>query len=758
MITVDSFSQDKAGKIILSAGSSHKTDAQGGSITANQGLITAVSHEEKNGGQIDVLGDAVILDSGSVIDASGISGGGNIRIGGDYLGQGKTPTAKYVYVDQDAYIINDAILNGDGGRTIVWSDNTTDFYGNIFGRGGILGGNGGFTETSGKQNLLAQGYVDLTAPYGNKGTYLLDPADITIYGNFTPNDIAGLELWLDPSDSTNVNLTYNSMASTANGISGTNVITVSSNAGLQVGARVRLGTNGSTTTANVIGSDTYKITNIAGNVITLDTNLSTTYSAATVYQGYISQLTDKSAKNNNAVQAMNTRMPLWVGDSLNGLAMANYDGNDDALAFTQISNIRSAFLTLNNTGKPAYATFLGHTVSGPSFHGSNTANDLFDATYTDPSILSGQGYIDGRSVTPISMQVSSAYKNIGLITIANTLADDVGNDRLNFGRAWRGNFGDVIVYNTVLSTDNRNLIEQYQSAKWNLALDPLAAAGTEAAEAMDATNGYGIFTTRYLERLSNTAGILLQAGNSISLDFKGDTLNLADNRSITLTTGTGDIRTLSAGGITTNRTAAGGNITFNSGHDIAINHAFVMNAQNSGAIQLNAASTITAPGGLTILNGTLTADSQNITGIYTGRNAVLKSNAGNINATVSFENLDISGAAATLLGGYIGTAGPSTQAMADFVKINGSRGSGNPAYTFGGFKIGYAPPSNPALDKASTLTTGQTQSSMIEEKNKDTATKNDAAIENAVYEAEGKPANRSGSCLVTYSGAGCIIQ
>jgi hypothetical protein len=72
------------------------------------------------------------------------------------------------------------------------------FYGNVYARalGGqtvdaltwsaTAGGNpgdGGFVETSGYEHLDAGGYVNLTASSGKRGTYFLDPTDITIYGN-----------------------------------------------------------------------------------------------------------------------------------------------------------------------------------------------------------------------------------------------------------------------------------------------------------------------------------------------------------------------------------------------------------------------------------------------------------------------------------------------------------------------------------------------------------------------------------------------
>jgi hypothetical protein len=85
----------------------------------------------------------------------------------------------------------------------------------------------------------------------------------------------------------------------------------------------------------------------------------------------------------------------------------------------------------------------------------------------------------------------------------------------------------------------------------------------------------------------------------------------------------------------------------------------------------------------------------NITGTYTGVNGVLEAGTGTITATTSFATLDISGAAATLSAGYIGTPGTANQAMANRIKIGGAGHPflpGDPAYRFAGFIIGAFPP------------------------------------------------------------------
>ncbi|MEH2065886.1 MAG: CHAT domain-containing protein [Nostoc sp.] len=131
------------------------------------------------GGTVSVLGERVAL-IGSNINASGINGGGTVLIGGDYQGKGTLPNANQTYVDSNSVIAADSKLNGNGGRVIVWGNDTTQYFGKISARGGLNSGNGGFVEVSGKQNLIYSGNADLTAKNGIIGHLLLDPTDINI--------------------------------------------------------------------------------------------------------------------------------------------------------------------------------------------------------------------------------------------------------------------------------------------------------------------------------------------------------------------------------------------------------------------------------------------------------------------------------------------------------------------------------------------------------------------------------------------------
>ena len=148
---------------------------ENGSVFA-QGQLSVAG---ETGGSVNILGDRIALMDVS-IDASGDSGGGSIRVGGDYQGRGAFHTAERTVVDDRSIIRADANVQGDGGNIIVWSDDRTEFYGHVSARGGRTGGNGGFAEVSGKRSLVMAGSADLSAQQGDFGTLLLDPDNVEI--------------------------------------------------------------------------------------------------------------------------------------------------------------------------------------------------------------------------------------------------------------------------------------------------------------------------------------------------------------------------------------------------------------------------------------------------------------------------------------------------------------------------------------------------------------------------------------------------
>ena len=151
-----------------------------GAITLSGRVDASARKAGFSGGSVKLLGSSITLNPGAVVEASGPAGGGEVLVGGNYLGQGPEPNAKQVTIAPGAAIRADATQAGDGGRVIVWSDERTEFHGEISAKGGPEGGDGGFVETSSKQTLVVTGTVSTAAPKGKAGQWLLDPEDVAI--------------------------------------------------------------------------------------------------------------------------------------------------------------------------------------------------------------------------------------------------------------------------------------------------------------------------------------------------------------------------------------------------------------------------------------------------------------------------------------------------------------------------------------------------------------------------------------------------
>ncbi|MEN9867660.1 MAG: hypothetical protein RL748_3250, partial [Pseudomonadota bacterium] len=203
-------------------------------VVAVSGTLQAKGEQAgERGGQIRVLGDKVGLLDRAKVDASGQNGGGTVLVGGNFQGQGVEANASFTHVSDQVSIKADALARGDGGKVILWADQQTNFYGNISAMGGLLGGNGGFVETSGKQKLRALGNVDISARLGQGGTWLLDPNDITIDSGANTNINQSGGLFASTDDAAVVNAA--ALGAALNGGGTVNVQTNNSGSNTQTG-------------------------------------------------------------------------------------------------------------------------------------------------------------------------------------------------------------------------------------------------------------------------------------------------------------------------------------------------------------------------------------------------------------------------------------------------------------------------------------------------------------------------------------------
>lgn len=279
IVRADSLAQGPGGEIVIRASSgldvgpsatvSADGSTSGGQVMLDAGegrlnLHGAVSAQalQGTGGNVQLLGREVALHERSRVDVSGANGGGEVLAGGGLQGRDARYTnANALYMSPGATIRADAIDSGDGGRIVLWSDSATRAFGSISARGGAAGGDGGFVETSGGWLDARPAKVDLGAPRGATGRWLLDPYDLLITDSApTGNVDASFTATGSPA-------TIDSSLIAAALSSGTNV-TVSTG-GTGVGSEaggISLGTGGSMT-LSVSGSSPGSLTLIADNYI-----------------------------------------------------------------------------------------------------------------------------------------------------------------------------------------------------------------------------------------------------------------------------------------------------------------------------------------------------------------------------------------------------------------------------------------------------------------------------------------------------------
>lgn len=152
--------------------------AQGDALAGGQ--IKADSAAGK-GGEIDITGKRVAVLSGAHISADGATGGGTVHVGGGWKGQDESiANAQETVVQANTVISANATQNGNGGEVVVWADGSTVVNSEVQAKGGAQSGNGGRVETSGKQALAVNVAANTSAPNGQSGLWLIDPANLTI--------------------------------------------------------------------------------------------------------------------------------------------------------------------------------------------------------------------------------------------------------------------------------------------------------------------------------------------------------------------------------------------------------------------------------------------------------------------------------------------------------------------------------------------------------------------------------------------------
>ena len=659
LVSANSASVDAQGRIVFRAKkditleSTSRLEAngpKGGDITVQaeagtliaDGVVVAKGTSE-HGGTIRMLGERVGLIGHSNVDASGDAGGGTVLVGGDLHGQNPdVQSAVKAYVGNDVVVRADAIKNGDGGKVVIWSDDTTQYYGHLSIRGGSVAGNGGVAEVSGKETLIFRGTADGRAQPGFRGgKILLDPRDIIIANagseSTQSNSAAGTpdQLFDNPDEATSV--TFNPQASGA--FDGFDEVNLQASRDIKVldpfNVKTAIGVTG--TNASLILS--------AGRDITISADV--TSGKVNANEGHISLLAGDNVKLGANVATDNAGNITIRADASNaqlGFTSATNVAADGVGAITRtggVVQVGSGVITLSAVGVGVSGTpvHVLHGVGG-SVTASSTGTGAGGGIYLTSAGALNLGALSAGGNIEISTTGSNALTVSGTIATGNQTATATpsGSVTLTSGAG-------IAVNNTIVT--GSSLVADTGG-------NDTGSSGTITLDAVGGITGNatGSLTTGAASASGATGNDTATSG---SIVLKGTSVGLA-NATVALTTGGA---TISAAD-TTSDTATAGSITMGT---TGATMALINNGTgtNKLIVRQGTASDTTVLGATTAsqLVATTAGATGNAGGIFVtsdrGLNLGALSAGGNIEISTTGSNaLTVSGTIATASNGNVG--------------------------------------------------------------------------------------------------------
>lgn len=197
---------------------------------------------------------------------------------------------------------------------------------------------------------------------------------------------------------------------------------------------------------------------------------------------YVSIWYDQSGSGNNAAQSIQDKEPLWVSNTLYGKPVIRFDGTNDFITasgasgamnnFTIIYVIKPSVLSLNQViaADGGWGQFEMHSAdsNGGVYAGIDVATRL---TPTD----TGSGIYEVNKAETLEFTLEGGtgklYKN-GILKASKTMTATSNWTGFRLGEdstsTIYGDIAEVFVYNSVLSDNDRQVIENYLNNKYGI--------------------------------------------------------------------------------------------------------------------------------------------------------------------------------------------------------------------------------------------------------------------------------------------------
>jgi filamentous hemagglutinin family protein len=637
--------QQRNGRIILDGGNS--------GVVVNSGVLDVSGRNAgERGGNVTMTGQYVGLFDSGRINADGDVGGGTVLMGGDYQGTGNLHQADSTFMGSDARISANALSSGDGGKVILWSRDSTQFYGGISVSGAGSQGRGGLVETSGHV-LDVNGIVDLSAVSGQGGTWLIDPYNI----NITKGASSGVS---------------NSSPFTPNAGGSSNLSSATLNASLSEGANILVCTSSGAGTSGDI--------NVQDNVKGVGN----------------ATLTLQAHRN---VVMTNTSISAGDGKTLNVSLYSNYNNSGNGSVALNNATIRT------NGGN---LTISGAVQPDQSWASTNVSNGVGISLTNGTQLLTSGGNVNLRGATSSTLAAGSTATAINIS--GSTIDAGGGNISITALQASTTGTGDGFVLTGgsslltagagSITVDSTNLGSGNGTRVFSTS-NTIAASGTGNVTLRgSAVSGAGVLlcstAATSAQTLSVGSGTLTVQGNS---GGRGVYLAAAGTGSVNLNADQGgdivlDGTSTGSYGTVLNSTGASSSINLNTDGDISLSGATSGGSTPALALISSGDGTATAPGAQINVasgNGNVRLSANNtVVSTTTGSFKALSLDAGGaysaINLSTRSGDLTLDGTSTSGRGIDIAPSGAGAA-----INLSSTTGdinlNGNSTLSFGGYGI-----------------------------------------------------------------------
>ncbi|MDD5333956.1 MAG: MBG domain-containing protein [Rhodoferax sp.] len=463
-------------------------------LAINQsGVIRAVGVETRDGRIVLTASGGKVVQDGKLFAHHADGSGGEILVGGDYHGgNAQVANAAETVVTAKARLEADATSsNGDGGRVIVWADNSTQFDGRISARAGSSGGDGGFAEVSGKHDLRFRpaAPVDLSAPSGRTGTLLLDPDQIDVVTTAsTANQLA--------------------VATIQSGLASANYVLDTS------GFKPANGSGDITFSNNVSWTSGNTLSVTSGNNININANISGVNGTLALYHGKSAMTTTQGLPPLSPSTTLNAANSIDVATLRVGL-------NNNAPPTGYTARPSSAFFRGNGV-VTASALELDLNSGSVSVNANNAANALDAVRTLGTGDLGGLIVKDGSGNLNVKLASSNSSTNWIDIATPGTLTLESGSS-LSFANP----------ATVVLASTGGNFVNQAGGSVFGSKARYLIYTNTTAATTKGGLTGVEVFSRSYVgnpptdaEFSDTTSRILFSSGGvSPELTYRANDLS-----------------------------------------------------------------------------------------------------------------------------------------------------------------------------------------------------------------------------------------